>query len=82
MKAGPRLCSKPGGVGDTGCQAGRRPCTCCGLAVRLALDTGRGRPPRPSPRCAPPPPCIPNPSAAMAGSMPSPTATMLAISRP
>jgi hypothetical protein len=51
MKAGPRLCSKPGGVGDTGLAAGRLRFlgvdACVGLAGRLASGTCPGRPPRP-----------------------------------
>jgi hypothetical protein len=48
MKVGPRLCSKPGGVGDTGLAAGRlrflEVDACGGLAGRLASGTCPGRP--------------------------------------
>jgi hypothetical protein len=51
MKAGPQLCSKPGGVGDTGLAAGRlrflEADACGGLAGRLASGTCPGRPPQP-----------------------------------
>jgi hypothetical protein len=47
IKAGPRLCSKPGGVGDTGLAAGRLRFlefgACGGLAGRLASGTCPGR---------------------------------------